>query len=24
VGYGDQTPFPPLRWDVKDTILGRY
>lgn len=24
VGYGDQTPHPPLRWDVKDTILGRY
>lgn len=23
VGYGDQTPHPPLRWDVKDTILGR-
>lgn len=24
VGYGDQTPYPPQRWDVKDTILGRY
>lgn len=24
VGYGDQTPYPPLRWDVKDTVLGRY
>lgn len=24
VGYGDQTPHPPLRWDVKDTVLGRY
>lgn len=24
VGYGDQTPHPPLRWDVKDTILGRF
>ena len=24
VGYGDQTPFAPQRWDVKDTILGRY
>lgn len=24
VGYGDQTPHPPLRWDVEDTILGRY
>lgn len=23
VGYGDQTPHPPLRWDVKDTIIGR-
>ncbi len=23
VGYGDQTPYPPLRWDVKDTILHR-
>ena len=23
VGYGDQTPHPPLRWDVKDTILAR-
>jgi nitroreductase len=23
VGYGDQTPHPPLRWNVKDTILGR-
>ena len=22
VGYGDQTPHPPLRWDVEDTILG--
>ncbi len=21
VGYGDQTPHPPLRWEVKDTIL---
>lgn len=21
VGWGDQTPYPPLRWDVKDTIL---
>lgn len=24
VGYGAQTPHPPLRWDVKDTILGRF
>ncbi len=24
VGYGDQTPYAPQRWDVKDTILGRY
>ncbi len=24
VGYGDQTPYPPLRWDVEDTILARY
>lgn len=24
IGYGDQTPYPPLRWEVKDTILGRY
>lgn len=24
VGYGDQTPHPPLRWEVEDTILGRY
>lgn len=23
VGYGDQTPFPPLRWEVKDTVLAR-
>ena len=23
VGYGDQTPYPPQRWDVKDTILAR-
>ena len=23
VGWGDQTPYPPLRWDVKDTILHR-
>ncbi len=23
VGYGDQTPYPPLRWDVKDTILAK-
>ncbi|WMJ85886.1 nitroreductase family protein [Anaerocolumna sp. MB42-C2] len=23
VGYGDQTPHPPLRWDVKDTVLAR-
>lgn len=23
VGYGDQTPHPPLRWNVKDTILGK-
>lgn len=24
IGYGAQTPHPPLRWDVKDTILGRF
>ena len=24
VGYGDQTPHPPLRGDVKDAILGRF
>lgn len=24
VGYGDQTPYPPLRWGVGDAILGRY
>ena len=24
VGYGDQTPHPPLRWEVGETILGRY
>lgn len=23
VGYGDQTPYAPQRWDVKDTILAR-
>jgi nitroreductase len=23
VGYGDQTPFPPLRWAVSDTVLAR-
>lgn len=23
VGYGDQTPFPPLRSDVKDAVIGR-
>lgn len=24
VGFGAQTPHPPLRWDVKDTVLGRF
>ena len=24
VGYGAQTPYPPLRHDVKDSILGRF
>lgn len=24
VGYGDQTPHPPLRGEVKDAVLGRY
>ncbi len=24
VGYGNQTPYAPQRWDVQDTILGRY
>ena len=24
IGYGDQTPYAPQRWEVKDTILGRY
>ena len=23
VGYGDQTPYAPQRWEVKDTILAR-
>lgn len=24
VGYGDQTPYPPLRAGVEDSVLGRY
>lgn len=24
VGFGAQTPHPPLRWDVRDTVLGRF
>ena len=24
IGWGDQTPHPPLRWPVKDTVIGRY
>lgn len=24
VGYGDQTPYAPQRWEVGDTIIGRY
>jgi nitroreductase len=24
VGYGDQTPHPPLRGEVKDAVIGRY
>lgn len=23
VGYGDQTPFPPLRYEVRDVVIGR-
>lgn len=24
VGFGAQTPHPPLRWEVKDTVLGKF